>query len=1190
MTGKRIIAIGILVIFLAVVLFPFVPEPMPVPFQEARAEGQVTGNEIVNPKANRKFVAIGSDDWGMWSNGDTPQFPNATAKAAYYAAGYNFSGSGTWKNNSSEYSSDLTDTYDWIENLNYGSNFSQDVVITAFFVMSGPDFQAMTALGCPTEDTCAYRDLWWNEDAGAGLALEPWNRGDLSSVYKQGFRRGVFHYEFHADRHTNVDEWVQFMADDDDYAQYYFNQSLTGCNTSIVDPVTGKAHTVSGVYGNRTDTPYVFSQASIAARVNQGLAAFQDFFGYESKAVVSPFHQGAPSIGAVYRNAGMYGVSGLSNGYLKADGTSGSVTLGDYLSSVKRIYIDAFYDNYNVTTTNTAISNWLNTTNFVELEWHTYNVQTAIHNDTVHNQLTGDFNTTIAYLRDLYPELTFVTSSELHQIQSNGWSREVWHDHLTYRNYRAVSQTVVLPDLGDLYRGADWSNHKLIVRDITAGTDWSFYRIGDTLTLLSDHVYEVRSAKLASFTDTDGETRNLKLDWVFSLNDGDSITDPKYDIMWWSGSTLTPDGHYFLGNAERGCIVGYGTGESPIGTTCTSRDWQAWSTLYKIDLWKKEVVWKKHFDGTDYPNFPTWDLEISDDGTRVVVGGPQTPNHPLQGNPVIYYIDGTDGSEIWRYGYNGEFPGGPCTGSHTSGLEMTGDGRYITLGAEMCGSDDEVYVWDTTQGRIPTWNFTFGTWPGRDPSVNARIRSGAITQDDRYYVVGGDSNFTAIFNLNCTEGDSGPGPYACGGSNAHEPLYYVNNTAESKIYGTYAGTDHWVGHSYYGTFYYINIAEGAPDPTPTPGGASGGFEGTALYSYDISDSTSANSPHTGMSADDDVVFVARSNDPTKSGMTKFSPTSNQSGTPTADWEYHTIGASGTSSFSSFAYYGLSKDSGEWAFLGANAGYGDITDGGGPFWIIHDDGTLTGNITPNVNFTIPYNDGAYGQPKHITPATGPELGACTVSSDGTYFVAASRNTNGSVYVFTNLAETKPYFVNEHGSRGFKAYRAPNNPKAGENINIKVHANHEDPSVTAGDMTAYLYWKTSAGGTFTRAQMVAQTPPNGVTAKWNYNIRPTTKGTVYYKIVTDGLNQSISSSVNQFRVVANPGAPSSGSSGSNPFNDPLDIGNPIEDAVQGKATAGTVILGVAVASAVGGFFIITEAGRNALGSILSFLRRP
>lgn len=139
-----------------------------------------------------KFVSVGSDDWGRWS-GHGPAWPDNATRQLFFDEGLWLSG-GEPSRATTETQSDLDAVYALLESINVGASRAHRVVLTPFWVVAGPDFDAMRDSGCPGSAACKYHELWWHNSTG-GLARSPFDRGDLRPAYRAGFERGLWHPE-----------------------------------------------------------------------------------------------------------------------------------------------------------------------------------------------------------------------------------------------------------------------------------------------------------------------------------------------------------------------------------------------------------------------------------------------------------------------------------------------------------------------------------------------------------------------------------------------------------------------------------------------------------------------------------------------------------------------------------------------------------------------------------------------------------------------------------------------------------------------------------------------------------------------------------------------------------------------------------------------------------------------------------
>ena len=138
---------------------------------------------------DRIFVSIGSDDWGRWSQ-HGPLWPNLETREWFGNEGLWLSG-GELSKTTAETDDDLRELWALIEAVNEGQPPASRVVLTPFWIVAGPDFEAMRDAGClDGAGHCEYKELWWHNSSG-GLDRPPFERGDLRALYQEGFARAV---------------------------------------------------------------------------------------------------------------------------------------------------------------------------------------------------------------------------------------------------------------------------------------------------------------------------------------------------------------------------------------------------------------------------------------------------------------------------------------------------------------------------------------------------------------------------------------------------------------------------------------------------------------------------------------------------------------------------------------------------------------------------------------------------------------------------------------------------------------------------------------------------------------------------------------------------------------------------------------------------------------------------------------
>jgi hypothetical protein len=147
---------------------------------------------------------------------------------------------------------DLHNLRDLLNQINQNASYRQKLVLTPYFVVAGPDFEAMRETGCPTQPSCEYRELFWHNSSG-GLARPPYRRGDLRGAYMDLFREGLWHPEYHGRSHFDTRAWVAYLRGGDSHAREYFDRGMAFYHFGLLDPITNTTHTTHCEY--QSDDP-----------------------------------------------------------------------------------------------------------------------------------------------------------------------------------------------------------------------------------------------------------------------------------------------------------------------------------------------------------------------------------------------------------------------------------------------------------------------------------------------------------------------------------------------------------------------------------------------------------------------------------------------------------------------------------------------------------------------------------------------------------------------------------------------------------------------------------------------------------------------------------------------------------------------------------------------------------------------
>lgn len=389
-----------------------------------------------------KFVVFSSDDWGRWADAAVI-WPDLQTKKAFVERGGSMQqGIYAWEYATVESQNSMNTFFDLMQDLNKEApKFEHRVVVTPFFTVGGPDFREMRKQGCPTNATCKYAESLISMD-NWGLSMPPFSRGDLRSIYKQGFEKGLWHPEYHGLAHFNFKNWLEGLQQNDKDGVLCFELG-TVC---LSDRLKLRSECVmDGSIEDQIDT------------FKRGTTAFQTFLGYKPKAHSSPHNLSGKFLLQVLHTLGFWGVDS------EVQDTESKVEISKFY----RMRYDPFASDFYWENAWENIKRELLSTNTLVLAYHAQNTFDMMYSSVKHQQLLDIFAKTVTSLREEFPNVVFLTSSELHQIQTRGWSEEVWSDNLVYRNYKTSPVQVTLSNLKDLQQyGRDWNGQNLVLENI----------------------------------------------------------------------------------------------------------------------------------------------------------------------------------------------------------------------------------------------------------------------------------------------------------------------------------------------------------------------------------------------------------------------------------------------------------------------------------------------------------------------------------------------------------------------------------------------------------------------------------------------------------------------------------------------------------------------------------------------------
>jgi len=403
--------------------------------------------ELIMPK----MVVFSSDDWGRWTD-VIPLWPNLEYQEEFIRNGGSFPPKlMNWIYGTVETEQDIKKFFDLINDLNKDVRFEHRVVITPFWVVGGPDYQSMRKNGCPyNSSACKYEELLVNQSA-TGMSKSPFKEIDLRPLYRIGFESGLWHPEYHARAHFNAHKWVTLMTGNDgeidSNARICFEMGLVCAKDRVV------LQSEENIFKSESEQMEWF---------RGGDEAFQKFWGYKSLIHSSPHNVTGNFTLAIMANLGFIG----------ADNPVGQ-NLENFremhISTVNRMRFDPFASDFDSEKAWTDIKKALEARGFVSLAFHAQNTFSSTFSPIEYDKHLAVLKNFVYLLRNQYPNsLVFLTSSELHQIKSRGWSVEIWSDGFLYRNFNRRSVKVKVMNLKNHYEfGEDWNLKLLKLRLIS---------------------------------------------------------------------------------------------------------------------------------------------------------------------------------------------------------------------------------------------------------------------------------------------------------------------------------------------------------------------------------------------------------------------------------------------------------------------------------------------------------------------------------------------------------------------------------------------------------------------------------------------------------------------------------------------------------------------------------------------------
>ncbi len=236
-------------------------------------------------QTNRHFIVIESDDWG------SIRMPSRATYDRLLAKGIRVDQCHYCKYDSIASELDLQLLF---EVLNKFKDINgRPVVITANAVVANPDFERIREGGF---HKYYYKtiDKGLPEIKGCGKSLQMW---------KEGLQSGCFQIQYHGREHLNVPRWMKYLQGNYPETKYAFDNGVYGISTTITKEQR-RSFLPAFDFETKEEENLVKEIA-----IN-GLAIFENIFGYKSKSFIAPNYVQSDDLNLAIKNVGVDYIQG----------------------------------------------------------------------------------------------------------------------------------------------------------------------------------------------------------------------------------------------------------------------------------------------------------------------------------------------------------------------------------------------------------------------------------------------------------------------------------------------------------------------------------------------------------------------------------------------------------------------------------------------------------------------------------------------------------------------------------------------------------------------------------------------------------------------------------------------------------------------------------------------------------------
>lgn len=222
-------------------------------------------SQIPGKRIAKKIVVIESDDWG------SIRMPSLQVREILRKGGIQIDSNPFNKLDALELDKDYVYLIQNLECIK--QNYGKIPVITANYIMTNPQFQAIAGSGFETYKYELFTDTYQNRDQD--------NR--TSIAMNRAIEGGYIRPQYHGREHLNVSAWLSLLRKDDPQLTLAFKNEAFGIDFKVP---SGRSSNLMAAFDYENENDFQFVKTSII----DGYSKFEEVFGFKSKSVVAPCH------------------------------------------------------------------------------------------------------------------------------------------------------------------------------------------------------------------------------------------------------------------------------------------------------------------------------------------------------------------------------------------------------------------------------------------------------------------------------------------------------------------------------------------------------------------------------------------------------------------------------------------------------------------------------------------------------------------------------------------------------------------------------------------------------------------------------------------------------------------------------------------------------------------------------------